>query len=204
MPNKNQKSLIIQDNKTVFKGYFTLKNLQFTHSLFQGGQSSLVKREVFCRGQAVVVLLYDLTEEKVVLVEQCRAGAIENAFATKDINQAWLIEPVAGMIDLGESPKEACIREVKEETGADITNPEFISQFYPSPGACDEILHLYGSEVECKKVNTHAGLATENEDIRVVILSFEDAKKQLLEGRFNVATTYMALQWLFFQKLNSL
>lgn len=197
----NQKSLTVQDNKTVFKGFFTLKNLKFTHSLFQGGQSLLLQREVFCRGQAVVVLLYDLAEQKIVLVEQCRAGAIENAIAKNDINQAWLIEPVAGMIDLGESPKQACIREVKEETGADITEPEFISQFYPSPGACDEILHLYASQVDSHMVNKHAGLASENEDIRVVILPFADAKKQLLEGRVNVATTYMALQWLFNQKL---
>lgn len=197
----NKKSLIIQENKTVFKGFFTLKNLEFTHSLFQGGQSLLLQREVFCRGQAVVVLLYDLTEQKIVLVEQCRAGAIENAIAKNDINQAWLIEPVAGMIDLGESPKQACIREVKEETGADITEPEFISQFYPSPGACDEILYLYASQVDSHMVNKHAGLASENEDIRVVILAFADAKKQLLEGKVNVATTYMALQWLFNQKL---
>jgi len=199
----SQKLFNIQDVNTVFKQFFTVKNLKFTHSLFQGGQSPLVEREVFCRGPAVVVLLYDLKAQKVVLVEQCRAGAIENARNQNAFYQAWLIEPVAGMIDLGETPEQACIREVKEETGADITELEFINQCYPSPGACDEILHLYASKINSSTVNTHAGLATEHEDIRVVILSFKEAKQQLLDGQFNVATTYMALHWLFFQKLGN-
>jgi len=197
----SSKNLTIQSINTVFKNYFQLKNIKFTHSLYQGGQSSVVEREVFCRGEAVVVLLYDLANQKVVLVEQCRAGAIENAIKKNDINQAWLIEPVAGMIDLGEEPSQACIREAKEETGADISELEYINQFYPSPGACDEILHLYASNIDSNKVDCHAGLDVENEDIRVLILSFEEAKNRLLAGRFNVATTYMALQWLFFQKL---
>lgn len=190
-----------RDFKTVFQGFFQLKNLKFTHSLHRGGESALVEREVFCRGQAVVVLLYDLLNEKVVLVEQLRAGAIENAMANNDIDQAWLLEPVAGMIDLGETPKAACVREVKEETGADIVELEYINQFYPSPGACDEILHLYASNIDSHKVCSHAGLESESEDIRVVIFTFSEAKKLLLQGHFNVATTYMALQWLFFQKL---
>lgn len=196
-----KKTLSIQTSSTVFKGYFQLKSLTFTHSLFQGGQSKLVKREVFCRGPAVVVLLYDLKNEKVVLVEQCRAGAIENALAVNDINQAWLIEPVAGMIDHGESANDACTREVMEETGADILELEYINHFYPSPGACDEILHLYASNINSEQVASHGGLDEESEDIRVVILSFEEAKNKLLTGEFNVVTTYIALQWLFFQKL---
>ena len=118
-----------------------------------------------------------------------------------DSNQAWLIEPVAGMIDLDEQPQSACIRETYEETGAEITELEYINQFYPSPGACDEILHLYASNINSKSVNSHAGLDSEDEDIRVVILPFTDAKQMLLNGVFNVATTYIALQWLFFQKL---
>lgn len=197
----SKKTLKIQSSNAVFQGYFQLKNLKFTHSLYQGGESGLVEREVFCRGQAVVVLLYDLAQEKIVLVEQIRAGALENSINNKEIDQAWLIEPVAGMIDLGEEPVAACVREAKEETGADIVELEYINQFYPSPGACDEILHLYASNIDSNKVNRHAGLDIENEDIRVLILSFEEAKNRLLAGRFNVATTYMALQWLFFQKL---
>jgi len=197
----SNKELSIKSNNTVFNGFFQVNNLKFTHSLYQGGISPVVEREVFSRGQAVVVLLYDLALEKIVLVEQCRAGAVEHALQNNAIDKAWLLEPVAGMIDLGESPVEACVRESKEETGLSVSELEYISQFYPSPGACDEILHLYASNIDSKLVNSHAGLETEDEDIRVVVLSFEQARKMLEKGQFNVATTYIAIQWLFYQKL---
>ncbi|MEA1988382.1 MAG: NUDIX domain-containing protein [Pseudomonadota bacterium] len=195
------KELHIESNSPVFNGFFQVNNLKFTHSLYQGGFSPVVEREVFSRGQAVVVLLYDLALEKIVLVEQCRAGAVEYALQNSEVDQAWLLEPVAGMIDLGESPIEACIRESKEETGLSVSELEYISQFYPSPGACDEILHLYASNIDSQLVNSHAGLETEDEYIRVVVLSFAQARKMLERGQFNVATTYIAIQWLFYQKL---
>ena len=197
------KELHIKSNNAVFNGFFQVNNLKFTHSLYQGGSSALVEREVFSRGQAVVVLLYDLALENIVLVEQCRAGAVDHALQNNRVDQAWLLEPVAGMIDLGESPIQACIRETKEETGLAISEVEYISQFYPSPGACDEILHLYASNIDSQLVNSHAGLETEDEDIRVVVLSFAQARKMLKKGQFNVATTYIAIQWLFYQKLAS-
>lgn len=198
------KQLDIQSNNAVFNGFFQVNNLKFSHSLYQGGFSPVVEREVFSRGQAVVVLLYDLALEKIVLVEQCRAGAVEHALQNNAIEQAWLLEPVAGMIDLGESPIEACIRESKEETGVTVSELEYISQFYPSPGACNEILHLYASHIDSQLVNSHAGLQTEDEDIRVVVLSFTQARKMLEKGQFNVATTYIAIQWLFYEKLTKL
>jgi len=104
------------------------------------------------------------------------------------------------MIDLGESPEEAGIRETQEETGAIIKDLEYICQFYPSPGACNEILHLYAAEVSIHEIAEYAGLSSENEDIKVVKLSFNQAKQMLLNAEFNVAATYIALQWLFFQK----
>jgi len=68
-----------------------------------------VEREVFSRGEAVVVLLYDLALVKIVLVEHCRSGAVAHVLKDNKIDQAWLLEPVAGMIDLGESRIGACI-----------------------------------------------------------------------------------------------
>lgn len=201
MPDKYLK---IESNQQLFKGFFQVNLLQFSHSLYQGGSSPIVNREVFKRGEAVVVLLYDLVKQQVVLVEQCRAGAVENALRNQDINQAWLLEPVAGMIDQGETKEQACVRECLEETGVVISELEYVSEFYPSPGACDEVLYLFASHIDSTLLNTHAGLASEDEDIRVVILSFSEAQRQLVQGRFNVATTFIAMQWLFHQKLPGL
>lgn len=198
------KTLSLDSNQMLFKGFFQVNLLEFSHSLYQGGSSPIVKREVFKRGEAVVVLLYDLSLQQVVLVEQCRAGAVEKALNNNAIDQAWLLEPVAGMIDSGETKEQACIRECQEETGITVSKLEYISEFYPSPGACDEVLYLFASNIDSKTIHSHAGLASEDEDIRVVKLSFIEAKQQLSTGQFNVATTYIALQWLFYQKLPGL
>lgn len=196
-----KKTLTIQKNKTVFKGFFQVNHIEFNHALYQGGTSKCLTREVFTRGEAVVVLLYDIDAQQVVLVEQCRAGALKAAQTSQQLQQAWLLEPVAGGIDADETALQAAKRETYEETGLNIEKPEFICKFYPSPGACDEILHLYACPVDVRQVLVHAGKTDENEDIKVVRLSFAKAKQSLVAGEYNVASTYIALQWLFFIKL---
>ena len=194
------KNVKIQAITTPYSGFFKLNIVHFKHTLYTGGWTETFSRELFQRGQAVVVLLYDPVKEQVVLVEQCRAGALLN---TEEDTQAdaWLLEPVAGMIDVGESPIEAGIREAEEETGAVIQSLEYVCQFYPSPGACSEILHLYAASISVDTIPEYAGLESEHEDIKVVKLSFKKAKQMLLNAEFNVAATYIALQWLFFQKI---
>lgn len=196
-----EKTLQLQSVKTEFQGFFKVQSLLFKHSLYQGGCSPEIKRELFCRGEAVVVLLYDSVLGQVVLIEQCRPGALQHAQRVNQPDQAWLVEPVAGMIDLGETASDAGIRESREEAGIEVSELEYVCQFYPSPGGCDEILHLYAADICANEVSEFAGLAGDHEDIRVVKLDFTDAKRMLFNAEFNVASTYIALQWLFFQKL---
>lgn len=196
------KKIELLDESRGYDGFFKIDNLSFRHSLFQGGWTPIISRELFGRGQAVVVLLYDLKAQKVILVEQCRAGALKHA--QKNHEKAWLVEPVAGMIDEGEKPIDACCRETLEEAGTVVAPQhfEYICQFYPSPGGSSEILHLYATEVNANNLPEYAGLENEQEDIHLLHLDFAEAKKTLLNGQFNVASTIIALQWLFFQKLS--
>lgn len=197
-----RKSINIIGQDSVYQGFFHVEKFKFQHSLFQGGDSVAIEREVMGRGQAVVVLLYDLARQYVVLVEQCRAGALPYVKEAQDsAQQAWLIEPVAGMIDQGETAQQACQREVVEEAGVALTEFEYVCQFYPSPGGCSEILHLYGAQVNVECLGEFGGLAQDVEDIRLVKLPFAEAKSRLLAGKFDVASTIIALQWLFFQRL---
>ena len=199
------KDFKIQSITTPYTGFFELNIVHFKQTRYTGGWTETFSRELFQRGQAVVVLLYDSTKEQVVLVEQCRVGALLNdAKESNQSKKAWLLEPVAGIIDVGESPKEAGIREAQEETGAIIKELEYVCQFYPSPGACSEILHLYAAEISVDSISDFAGVESEQEDIKVVRLSFNKAKQMLLNAEFNVAATYIALQWFFFQKKPSI
>lgn len=192
------KQIEILDQQREFDGFFKIDVLRFRHTLYRGGWSSEISRELFGRGQAVVVLLYDPVAEKVILVEQCRPGALKHA--QQENSQAWLIEPVAGMIDEGETELQACQREAYEEAGVEQAEFEFVCRCYPSPGGSSEILHMYAAEVDSTKLPDHAGLANEDEDIKLITYSFAEAKQKLLNAEFNVATTIIALQWLFFQK----
>lgn len=184
-----------------YDGFFKIDLIDFKHTLYQGGWTGTIRRELFGRGQAVVVLLYDLNNQVAVLVEQCRAGALGHAHASGEAEQAWLLEPVAGMIDLGESAQQAAYREAREEAGVTLDNLEYVCQFYPSPGGSDEILHLFAAEIDSADLPEYAGLAEDHEDIKIVRLPFNQARQQLLQGQFNVASTIIGLQWLLFQKL---
>jgi len=186
-----------------FDGFFKVDEIQFSHSLHQGGHSPIISREVFQRGQAVVVLLYDRKSQQIALVEQCRVGALVWTDEASR-NEAWLLEPVAGMIDDGETPRQAGVREAREETDVkniESASLEYICQYYPTPGGCSEILHLYACEVAVNALPDFAGLEAEHEDIRIVKIPFTEAKNKLLSAQYNVSSTIICLQWLFFQKL---
>lgn len=203
MQKAEDKSIEISEIKTGYNGFFRIEILKFQHTLYQGGWSEMVSRELFGRGQAVVVLMYDLIKEQVILIEQCRAGALRHAQTAGKSEQAWLLEPVAGMIDFEETPEQAGIREAQEEAGIEIDTLEYICQYYPSPGGCDEVLHVYGCVVDSDLLPEYSGLATEHEDIKIIKMPFETARAKLRAGQFNVSSTIIALQWLFYQKLPS-
>ena len=71
-PRPSQVEII--DRSTVFQGYFRLDRFRLRHELYAGGRSAEFEREVFHRGHAVAVLPYDAARDRVVLIEQFRAG----------------------------------------------------------------------------------------------------------------------------------
>ena len=71
-----------------------------------------------------------------------------------------------------------------------------------SPGAVTEILHLFVGEYNTEmKVSDGGGLETEQENIEVLELFFDDAFAMIQTGEIKDAKTIMLLQYA---KLNSL
>ncbi len=99
------------ERRCLHEGFFRLEALHLRHRLFEGGWSAPMTREVHHRHDAVGVLLYDVERDAVVLVEQFRAGAID------DPASPWKLEIVAGLVESGESAADVARREAMEEAG---------------------------------------------------------------------------------------
>jgi len=206
------KDVEIIANNTKFQGFFKIDEYQLRHRLFNGGYSKMITREIFERGDAVVLMPYDVANDTVVFVTQFRVGALKHTvdnkvtgdFSSDDSSPSpWLIEFVAGMFNENENPIDVAIREAKEEANLDIDvkDVEPIMQYLSSPGGTTENIHLYIGYINSKdeQGNNIAGvygLDDEGEDILVSVVPRVEAMKLLAEGKINNAATVIGLQWL--------
>lgn len=180
----------IIEKSTLFRGYFRVDLYRFKHRLFAGGWSGEVRREVFERGHAVVVLPYDPERDGVVMIEQFRIGAAAAGLPM------WQLEVVAGIIDQDETPESVARREAQEEANCDILDLVPVYHYLASPGGTSESVRLYCGRVDSRGLGGIHGLADEHEDIRVEVVSFSEAMARLESGRIGNASTIIALQWL--------
>lgn len=183
------------DRETCYKGFFKMERLQLQHSLFAGGWSELITRELIHKGHAASVLLYDPDLDKVVMVEQFRVGTMVNA-SPQDMQAAWTLELVAGFIEEGESAENVIHREAGEESGSVILEIVPIYKFLASPGNASETTTLFCGKVDASNSGGVFGLSDEGEDIRVHVLALEEALSDIENGRINTASPIIALQWL--------
>ncbi|WP_299491191.1 NUDIX domain-containing protein [uncultured Shewanella sp.] len=189
----------LMNKKVSYQGFFQVEELTFKHKLFSGQWSSVVKREVLERGNAVAILAYDPYLEQVILVEQIRVPVL--AQIKDELAQSpWLLELAAGMIELNESPEDVARRELMEETGLEAKQLNKILHFYPSPGGCSERVDLYLAIVDATKAFGIHGLSSENEDIRVHVMSRINAYNKVMSGEIVSAPTIIGLQWLMMNK----
>jgi ADP-ribose pyrophosphatase len=180
----------ITGKEVVYDGFFTMEKYRLRHTLFNGGWTGEISRELFRRNNCVAVLLYDPVADKIVLQEQVRVGAAANP------ERAWLVEIVAGAIDAGETPEQVAYREAREETGCDLLELALISRFYTTPGGSSEQISLFYGRVDSSKIGGVHGLDHEDEDILVYTVSFDEAYRMLEAGKIESAIPMLAIQWL--------
>ncbi len=188
------KEFEILDKEILYNGFFRMEKYRLKHTLYAGGWSAEISRELFVRGSAVAVLLYDPNTDQVVLIEQFRAGAIIQP------DRAWLVEIVAGGIEEGETAIEVAYRESMEEAGCDIQELIVINEFYTTPGGCSERITLFCGKIDSTQVGGIHGLDHEDEDILVRAVNFKDAYVMLENNEIESAIPIIALQWLALNK----
>lgn len=178
---------------TCYQGFCCVERYTLQTRNFDGTWSAPYTREIVTRRQAAAALPYDPILNKVVLIEQFRAGALE--FFP---DAAWLLEVVAGLKDKAhdESFEELIKREMQEEANLEILALLPIYDYLVSPGVLTERVKLYCAKVDATKAPRFSGLAYENEDIRVHVMSVEEAFAAVRSGRINNSAAIISLQWL--------
>jgi len=179
----------VLSSKLRYTGFFKLTEVKLQHDLFAGGQSPVLTREIIDRGHAVAVLPYDPVRDEVVLIEQFRIGAGE------DKKGPWIIEIIAGYQEPGESAEEVVYREALEEAGCKISDLESMYRCYSSPGGSNEQVSLFFARTDSSGVDGIHGLDEEGEDIKVHVVSSQQAFDWLESGRIDSAMPIIALQW---------
>ena len=177
------------------KNWYLLKKYTFEMQIAENIKQKQV-REVYDRGNGATILLYHKTKKPIILIKQFRFPTFLNGNKT-----GMLIETCAGILEQ-ENAEECIKRETEEETGFQINEVEKLFEAYMSPGAITEIIHFFKAEYSSEmKISDGGGLVTEQENIEVIEILFEDAYKMIAAGEIKDAKTILLLQYA---KINNL
>ncbi len=180
--------LVYRDLKLERKGFLSL----FSFAL----EGSSHRFDGMARGPAVVVMPVDFARRELYMLREIRPlkpfahvseaqetlqnvldGGVLAAYEI-DADRARLYEMSAGMIDGDETPEEAAVRELREETGLVITADRLrkVATSFPSIGGSTELVHLFIADLP----DTHAAdrmeaLGDGGEEIEILKMGWDDA-----------------------------
>lgn len=150
---------------------------RFTHNEVTFEDGSTGYRDVLHLPGAVAVLAKD-DEGNIFFVEQFRHAVMEN-----------LLELPAGMLEKGEDPVEAALRELEEETGYKAHRIEFLCSFFTSPGVVNEKIYLYTAS-QLERTSQHLD---EDEFLKVRKIPEKEVEQMILDNKINDGKTILAL-----------
>jgi len=155
-----------------------------------GGGVARISREVMERGNAVAVLGHDPNRDEVVLGNEFRPGVMVSG------DDPYRDNLIAGAIDEGETPLEAAVREMREETGLVLSNPALIHSgaYVSSGGTSEKIAIVYGTVDTALAGGVH-GNREEDEDILSVVLPAKAFIERVRSGEINDLKTLVAGYW---------
>ncbi len=185
----------IESDETVWRGRFPIQRVRFRHRRFDGRMSGPRVWELWRRGRAAALLPYDPRADAVLLIEQFRLPALAAGI------EPVLVEVPAGLCDPGETPEATLLREAEEEMGLAPRRLARIGDFLLTAGGSDEHVALYAGEIDAPAAGPDgllgtAGLAAEEEDIRLRRWPADVAIAAAADGRFANSVTAIALLWL--------
>lgn len=140
------------------------------------GEKTYTREVVHHPGSAVIVPIFE--DGSVALVRQYRHPAVR-----------YLLEAPAGTLNRGERPEEGAARELEEELGYVAGNLEKLSEFFVSPGFCEEKMWIF---LATEMTETKQQLE-DDEIVDVVRLPFGQALEMITAGEIEDAKTIIGL-----------
>jgi ADP-ribose pyrophosphatase len=135
------------------------------------------------RHPGAIAAVARLPDGRFVFVRQFRKAA-----------ERELLEIIAGSREPGEAPDVCATREIKEESGHDVTSLQPLGLIYPAPGYTDEVIHLYAADVSERRESPQGD---PDERITVEYLTAEEFETLAAGGMIEDGKTLAA--WLLFK-----
>src|SRR6187455_1577505 len=162
----------ILDSQKIFDG----RVFKVTVDTVREGELTYQREVVHHHGSAVILPVHD--DGTVVLVRQYRHPAVR-----------YLLEVPAGTLNDGERPEIGAARELEEELGLIAARLEKLSEFFVSPGFCEEKMWVYLAT----ELTEGPPSPEEDEILEVVRLPIADALEMITSGEIQDAKTIIGL-----------
>jgi len=140
------------------------------------GEVTYQREVVHHHGSAVIIPVFD--DGTVSLVRQYRHPAVR-----------YLLEAPAGTLADGERPEIGAARELQEELGLVAARLEKLTEFFVSPGFCEEKMWVYLAT----GLSEGKQLLEDDEILEVVRLPIADALEMITSGEIQDAKTIIGL-----------
>jgi ADP-ribose pyrophosphatase len=168
---RNELPRILSSQK-VFSG----RVFNVTVDTVREGELTYQREVVHHHGSAVILPVFD--DGTVALVRQYRHPAVR-----------YLLEAPAGTLAEGERPEDGAARELEEELGVVAGRMEKLSEFFVSPGFCEEKMWVFlATELTDGKQQPD-----EDEVLEVVRLPIDEALEMISSSEIQDAKTIIAL-----------
>ncbi len=172
MPESTKDLPRILDSETVFRG----RIFYVTVDTVQEGEVTYKREVVHHRGSAVILPVF--SDYTVALVKQYRHPAVR-----------YLLEAPAGTLEEGEIPEDGAARELEEELGVVAGKLEKLTEFFVSPGFCEEKMWLF---LATELSETRQRLE-DDEILEIVRVPFSEALEMITDGEIQDAKTIIGL-----------
>lgn len=191
LPSTHRAKAVLEQSKSLLKSWISIDAVGVAFTRRDGERQSMI-REVHDHGQVICVLPVDRQRRVALLARQLRVPLV-----VAGETDPLILEAAAGLVDEGETPEQAAIREGEEELGFKISDLYLVAHAYSSPGSVTEKpYHFLASYSLTDKVHQGGGLDSEGEDIEVEEIALDELGEAVLQGKLRDMKTILLIQHL--------